>query len=756
MDTATNVTEISRFNRQRKKSGGPGSQPLDDCREISALKIPEALAESLPPVIAKLLALAEKSMGLEMYHLYMDAMELARDHGGDLMADFRAQYLQRFNRACRHESNRDPEQDPGHPRLSLMEPDDLEQSLAVETLANAIFNACSEELFGLDKRLGLLINDPDLRLGDNPLGPEVIGAALMDALARRETPIRVRLLLVSLLNKQLPARVRDIYREINERLVKRGVLPTIRVGLRKADRGDGPREFAGIDAAEPGDIFATLRQLMGLGGFARPGAAAVQPIPAPPMPGEVQAIPSAPPAIQGGMGGTGIVQASAFMQTLNRLQRGQFNDPALSGLDPASLATGQANVLHGLRNSGISAVMEPMDVMTLDIVAMVFDYILDDSRIPDAIKALIGRLQIPVLKVAMLDKAFFSHKQHPARKLLDSLAEAAIGWDAAEGHDSGLYRKVDKLVQDILNRFDDKLDIFEEAQANLEAYLAAEARDANRHVGRSARVIQSREIRQMARLIAHEEVQSRLLGQTVPEAIRVFLTDYWEALLASLYPKAGENGDAWSGALETMSDLIWSVSPKLSQNDRKRLVETLPSLLKRLDDGLHDLAIPDEERNHFFTVLVRCHAEAVKANMVEEGTAATDPFLNPDVIGEVPLLDGPADFETVPVPDGQDAAAPPPPDLDPPDTAGQFLLKRGSWIEFTQEDGSPARAKLTWVSPRRGIYLFTNRHGQRAISIGANGLSAKLQSGEVKIIDDVPLMDRAVGRLMERLGQAGR
>jgi hypothetical protein len=83
----------------------------------------------------------------------------------------------------------------------------------------------------------------------------------------------------------------------------------------------------------------------------------------------------------------------------------------------------------------------PIDVMTLDIVALLFDFILDDQRIPDALKALIGRLQIPVLKVAMLDKDFFSHKTHPARLLLDALAAAAFGWDASEGHEGGLYLK---------------------------------------------------------------------------------------------------------------------------------------------------------------------------------------------------------------------------------------------------------------------------------------------------------------------------
>ena len=63
----------------------------------------------------------------------------------------------------------------------------------------------------------------------------------------------------------------------------------------------------------------------------------------------------------------------------------------------------------------------------------------------DSIKALIGRLQIPVLKAAMLDGAFFSKKSHPSRLLVNALAEAGIGWSPTMGQDDPLYRKIEQL-----------------------------------------------------------------------------------------------------------------------------------------------------------------------------------------------------------------------------------------------------------------------------------------------------------------------
>ena len=78
-------------------------------------------------------------------------------------------------------------------------------------------------------------------------------------------------------------------------------------------------------------------------------------------------------------------------------------------------------------------------------------------------------------------------------------------------------------------------------------------------------------------------------------------------------------------------------------------------------------------------------------------------------------------------------------------------MKRGTWIEFTLEDDSTLRAKLAWVSPLRGTYLFTNRLGERAVSINAAGLARKMQEGRAKVVDSVALIDRAVSSLFERL-----
>src|SRR6185436_7428524 len=110
----------------------------------------------------------------------------------------------------------------------------------------------------------------------------------------------------------------------------------------------------------------------------------------------------------------------------------------------------------------------------IDIVAMLFDQIFGDERVPDALKALIGRLQIPVVKVAVLDKKFFSKKSHPARRMLDTLGEFALGLDETFDQASPLYKKLEDILQRVIEEFDDDLRVFESVQTDLLAVIRAE------------------------------------------------------------------------------------------------------------------------------------------------------------------------------------------------------------------------------------------------------------------------------------------
>lgn len=784
-----NIVMMSQFDRPRAVPGT--SMPvLNDCRDMATSRLVKALSQMMDKAVDDLFELSEQTTHYEMRNLYMEAMTVARDQRSIIEAGFKQAFVQDFNQETRREKRAQQALSLNSSELSLVEPDDLEESLASINIANSIHGDCAEELFGIEKRMGMLLQDPDLLHSTNPLGPEVIGNAFMKSLKPLDCPVKVKLLLVNLFNKHMPRQVKGVYQDINQLLVDKGVLTKIRVGMKKQTAASAVAESApahsSAAASSPsgeGGLFAALQQLLvrGLGaagglpgggvGTGAGGAAAMH-------------------ADAGGARSELPAQSLAVVSSLTQLQHGQLEGLAGAGssLDAAALANGQINVLHGIKASPVARSMGHVDAMTLDIVAMLFDYILDDRRIPDAMKALIGRLQIPVLKVAMLDKDFFSQKSHPARKLLDRLAEVSIGWDETEGHQCGLYQVVDELIQRILNEFDDKVGIFAEVLENLESYLAEEKKRSDEMTGLSAQVVHQREQEEISRIMAHDEVRRRIHMPHVPEVIRNFLAGCWESVLAAAYTKAGEDGASWNQAIATMDELVWSVEPKCVPEDRKKLVGLLPSLLKRLQDGMVQAGLPDAERDQFFARLVQCHAVVVKAGLhaMEQEEVHQAEFVAQEIAAEEAAemarqSTEPADFAEISVP--QEHVQPDPAimqtliadaEIEPgwqtftigdanwqgePAAASDDYdamvkrIKRGTWIEIEQENGTSTRVKLAWVSPLKGLFLFTNRLGERAVSITPDGLAEKFRNGTAHVIDDIALVDRAVNNLMERLKQ---
>ncbi len=759
---------------------------LDSCRDRVAARLSEDLAQTLTQVVTELTELAGKMPSQEMYSLYMDSMELAREKSASITAGFKKHFFTRFNAEKRRVHAESGIRDLDLSNLSLLEPDDLEESLAANTIANAIANTCGEELFGLGKRMGVLLNEPDLATEQIPLGPDAIGAALLDALKDQNASVKIKLLLVTRINKHFPAKVRGVYQEVNRYLVEHNVLPTIRVGMTRPTQAAAPAALSAAPAAGPGtlpggnsaaggqDMFAMLQQLMAFGHAGLAGSIPGLPMP----PGGVES------GAATGLGGGQSIDP-AVMQALTQLQHGRLEGLGLAagGLNAELIADGHINVLRELKNSRAAGMMGQMDAMTLDIVVLVFDYILGDNRIPDAMKALIGRLQIPVLKVTMLDKSFFSQKAHPARRLLDLLADASLGWDPEEGHDSSLYQKIEALVQRILNQFDDGLDVFSDALSEFQAYLAEEKQLSDTLTSRSAQFLRNREQLAIAQVVAHDTIAASLLDHPTPPPIREFLLGHWERRLAGTYVDKGEGSPEWNADVATMNDLLWSLTPKTDKEERRKLIELLPRLLKRLDSAINALGLGKEVRDAFFSDLVKCHAVAVKAGFhgeqgeAEAAAGAVARADIPDLSAQQMPVFGTQDFEDIPllteaiIPDAallREIAAAQEEDSDieeitiggvrgaawdePRDSHHESMvkeLKRGVWIEFKQDDGVNLRAKLAWISPLQGTYLFTNRLGQRAVSINAQGLAAKFRDGRAQVIDNVPLIDRAVNNLFE-------
>jgi hypothetical protein len=725
--TSGNVVPLSQHPKaQARLSPRESADVLTGCRDLALERITVALSGMLDKVEDELFELAEKTTDRASQNVFLDARAKARGKRKVIETSFRQYFVEMFNRKVRGEPASIAVMGGGE--LALVGEDELEESLALENMARKMRSACEAELSALGQRMGFLLERP-LEDDANPMSPGTVVAALQSACAQIEADFKVRLALLRQLEQHAIEDLQRVYQELNRHLVERQILPEIRPAAPRAQPSAERPKPKNAPAANPtapaavseADVFRVLSQILGQAGG---GAGTV-------------AAPAAAAA------------PKAFLAELTRMHRG--GSPMITAADEILV-----NVVKGLKAAPQGATLGSIDAMTIDIVAMLFDYIFDDRHIPASVKAVLGRLQIPILKVALLDKSFFSSKAHPARRLLDRLSEAAFGVDEAYPQGGATLALIEKVVARVLEEFESDMHLFEELVGEVELFIDERGRAESQLVERTVRLIQDREREEIAQLAAEDAVARHLQSRAwVPAVLRDMLNDTWVRALAKAHAADGERSPRWQALVTTMDDLLWSVEPKVVADDRKRLVTMLPGMLKQVQDALTRGEMRDEKRDVFLASLVDCHAAAVKAGLrgmgiiPENAPAPVEPLGSPELAHSV-VPAGDLRVEEIRLRSPRGA-----PVRNVFTRTGVWSnLQRGTWVEFVGSASGLARvrARLTWISPAKGVYLFTNPlSASNAVSISPDALAEQLRLGLARIIDDAPLLDRAVDSMLAKL-----
>ena len=231
-----------------------------------------------------------------------------------------------------------------------------------------------------------------------------------------------------------------------------------------------------------------------------------------------------------------------------------------------------------------------VDEDTIDLVGMLFEFIVQDRNLPSEMHALLGRLQIPFLKIAILDRHLFTQKTHPARQLLDNMAQACLGKADGEDTDPVLHDKIRQIVETILREFDDDMSLIERANADFSTFISSTRLRSDLAEKRTAETIQGRERLDQARRIAAGEVRKRTEGKVFPALIQSLLNGPFAQLLVLIALRQGEESSEWKQALSFADALVWSVAPKSSNADAIKLNNMLPSMKNYLRQGLTKVA----------------------------------------------------------------------------------------------------------------------------------------------------------------------
>jgi Protein of unknown function (DUF1631) len=796
------------------------AQLLGECQNIAKDRFPPLLKLLFDKADDTFFELANKADSSQRQQTYFDAMRELRLKRPQVEGEF-FKNLQNAYDACALASNvklRATGSPEIRAELTLVDDREIEESLAITNFSESIKTRCKNELFGLDQRVGHLISDPELAKHPNPFGPESLGHALKEAIHHIDVDMEARLALFKMADRTMGPGLSELYRSLNEFLIREEILPK----LTSASRSDGIRSDTttksrviietalGTEEATGRDVFSALSQLMNARATAGPAYGIGRGGPQAPQSGIAgsgsvgghSGLMSNASGNPGAIGHNMLAPVPGFpeldfafesefeiglasplptaniLSNLTGLQQGQ--GPAAFMIDPSMFQNRGGNVLRSLRDSGAIGVLNQTDTLTLDIVTLIFDYILDDPAIPDAIKALIGRLQIPLLKVALIDKELFSKKTHPARQLLDSLAQAATGWSEGTRAGDALFEKLQYVVYRIVEEFDKDLTIFGQLLAELNAFLIEDARNAQTQADLAAKSLHTKEKIVLAKIAVDEAVKTRMANQDTREFVRQFIVDYWRQQLIVTHVEAGPDSDIWHSQLSVIDELMWSVAPKTTPEERRELTTRLPLLLKAVKSGMRELEMEPAVCSKFLTMLASVHVVSVKqieeASLAErrlshreESTQseiaessqseaefvkkALDRLMAKNVVAEevldIDLSAFEAEAETVESePDLEH-------DADGPLMERIMELDLGDWLEFTKPDEPLIRARFTWISETTGRYLFTDRKGRKALDLTLGALIERFRTDSVRLIETQPdpLFERAIGELMDRLEQ---
>jgi hypothetical protein len=723
---------VVRLPESRSSIGYQGySRTSREARDLVAQKLRELIRAFVDDFREELARKGDVADERDQRNFFYGARELLQESVGRMEGLLAGRWLKAFDdQAVGRESRSESGPGPSLEDLQLVDLGDMDEQLAVKGLSSQLQVGCEEGLFAASRRLAFLAGKEDSPF---PL-EQMFADAFQSTLKELDFSVQLRLEVLQGLGRRSADVLGPILHDLNAFLVGRRVLPSLKRSYAKAKRTEETATDKSEVAAK--DVFALLQKLV-------PGAAS----------GSATAGSVALDGRAGSGGGFGGGQGSMPMSSeamAVAMQNVMVSLDALQHLPPMQMATPTTNVLREFRGSDVGQGLDHLDAVTVDIVATLFDFIFDDKSVSDPIKAVIGRLQIPVLKVAMLDKSFFSSKQHPARRLLDSLSRAAARCGPEAGHEDPLYDHVSSIVDRIQAEFKQDAKLFDVLCGELDDFLDRQESEADARAMKAAPLVAQQERRELA-AVAADSVLAAWLTSPLPEAIADLLRKEWRTLLVRHYLQ--DDTDAWASAVSTAEDLVASIQPVSDATGRKALAGKLPTLVKRIHDALDQAGVTMERRVALLDCLFSLHAAVLRGAAAPTATVWTTSDAagaEPAIVAESVEVDG-AVIQSMSLVDADNV-----PVLEDDSDAQQRVdeLQRGDWVEFPGGESGSVRYRLSWVSPERGILLFTNPHSPRALSVAPAALARQLEKGEAMIVPIEPLFDRAVNRALETLKAA--
>lgn len=721
-------------------------------RDVSGQSLKAVMSEFFDQADDALFELADKAATNQDQTAYFDAMRELRLHRKNMTVAVLQYVSSAFNEIGQFKprggtgSLDEVDQDS----LSLVDHSHLEQQLAIDNLINKLRSQNAKAIRLLNVRVCHIV--PEIKLNDSqmPLSPEVICGGLSEACADLDIDIRAKLIVLKLFDRLLGGILGDFYHNANRTLIAQGVLPEMRnppargrnpAGSAKAAPGQagqpaGIGESRGTYAVNPGNVQSSYVSDT----FASGVKATFS---------ELSAL------LHGGQDDGQRFSDASVLDTgtlMARLSNIQAEAAGWSSNDIVPLSSQLQTVFVDER--GERATAEQTDGDAINLVSMLFDFILEDRHLHSTMKAIISRLQIPVLKVALSDKNFFNRGGHPVRKLLNELALSAIGWtEKRSSQRDPLRDKIESIVERVLKEYNDSVDLFTELLADFEQFMDLDRRRRDLVEQRLKDAEEGRARQERASEAARSLLEEVREGRNLPQAVVWILDEALAKYLQWVILREGEGSDQWHKARRLAENLAWSVDPEpVSEATRSELLKAIPGIVDGLRMALQeiswdpfatDAAIRDLELAHVdvFQRLVTSPKTIPETRSKSSGEAQPEPEPESGPEPEPSQSNAP---EPLPASAASTGVVPP-----------QWLekadsLRVGSWVEMAREDGK-LRCKLAAFIKATGKYIFVNRSGAKVAEYQREDLARALEKDEIGMLDDGLIFDRALESIIDNL-----
>jgi hypothetical protein len=710
---------------------------IASCQRSLTNRLTEGVAQAFERSVTTLAARSAIAETPEEKSLLALAADFAHRHQHDMTLRFRNHFEQTLAAAFDEPAPAEKRSEKiDFASLSLVSDHLIEHSMERSRWAQrACIGVDPATLEELKARLRAVLDNPSLGSDQLPASLASIYDALKAALPDDSTTPQTVTAALAAVGANLSTAINDAYSAANDQLRHSGVLPDFVQGalIRDADRQSSGAVRAaqqrkgdtmGIADLPGGEISDDDQMLMLQHAMAQAYSGKGQ--------GEgrrqvarMLANPAAIDRLSGVL--PSIQERSALMSSLTSFQRSDHS-VTQGGIHPDMLAR--------IKDEGT-----PLDQITVEIVGIVFDYIYQDTRLPDAIKQQLLRMQVVAVKAALLSRGFFAKRQHPLRQLIDRIAEIGSDPDSDVSEGSDLMVGLRSIVDGVIVRFDTDVEVFVQATQSTDELGKQQTEKHRARLAETEQAISLREAQSAALDEARVEFSIYLTPQC-PAFVKTFLDDRWAVFMASTRTLSdfNEGRAAWKTGIHTAKLLIWSTCEKDAQ-DIASLAEILPGMIRELRTGLTHVDISEVDQNLFFHDLMLRHTQEITAAKTRPAFSATIPVSSVET--KALLRNADAKLPAC-LPDGAMPFAKIAPRTLPvrPIDAALASIRRGQMIEISR-DGDFRPYKLAWISPARKVYIFS-RHPEETLTFEDTDLAGMIESGQARPSSETSPLDRAI------------